>query len=176
MGTARDIRAARIVDAESSSGMPLTPEEDALCQQLEQQVDSEIARSAAALIRRMASEADGLWDRLNQVYMAGLMTAPMVIIEIVVMGAMYANKRLNAIIIGVSALLLAGVVLLIRQQALVHDSQFLRSMIPHHAGAILLCRQASISDAEIKELCQRIIASQRKEIDQMKAKLAAMSN
>jgi hypothetical protein len=58
------------VDAESRSGMPLTPEEDALCQQLEQQVDSEIARSAAALIRRMASEADGLWDRLNQVYMA----------------------------------------------------------------------------------------------------------
>jgi uncharacterized protein (DUF305 family) len=44
-------------------------------------------------------------------------------------------------------------------------------MIPHHAGAILMCEQAPIQDAEIKTLCQSIIASQQDEIDQMKAKL-----
>jgi uncharacterized protein (DUF305 family) len=60
---------------------------------------------------------------------------------------------------------------LIRQQTLVSDRQFLRSMIPHHAGAILMCRQAPIADPEIQRLCTTIISSQQAEIDQMKAKL-----
>jgi uncharacterized protein (DUF305 family) len=57
----------------------------------------------------------------------------------------------------------------IRQQTAISDKQFLRSMIPHHAGAILMCSQAPITDPEIQDLCKSIIASQQKEIDQMKA-------
>ena len=49
--------------------MPLTPQQDALCQKLEQQVAPEIG-SAAALIRQQASEIDSLWDRLTHAYMA----------------------------------------------------------------------------------------------------------
>jgi uncharacterized protein (DUF305 family) len=56
----------------------------------------------------------------------------------------------------------------------VSDKQFLRSMIPHHAGAILMCEQAPIEDAEIKALCKNIVSSQQSEIDQMKAKLSAL--
>lgn len=56
----------------------------------------------------------------------------------------------------------------VRSQALVGDNQFLRSMIPHHSGAILMCEQASIRDPEIKSLCANIIISQKQEIDQMK--------
>ena len=48
-------------------------------------------------------------------------------------------------------------------------SQFLKSMIPHHAGAILMCEEASIQDPEIRVLCQNIIVSQQSEINQMKA-------
>ena len=55
-----------------------------------------------------------------------------------------------------------------------HYRHFLRSMIPHHAGAILMCEQAPIQDAEIRQLCQTIISSQQQEIDQMKAKLAEL--
>jgi uncharacterized protein (DUF305 family) len=44
-------------------------------------------------------------------------------------------------------------------------------MIPHHAGAILMCEEAAITDAEIKELCGRIIAGPEAEIRQMKGKL-----
>lgn len=54
---------------------------------------------------------------------------------------------------------------------MIGDRQFLRSMIPHHASAILMCEQAGISDARIKQLCaapQGIIASQQAEIQQMK--------
>jgi uncharacterized protein (DUF305 family) len=42
-------------------------------------------------------------------------------------------------------------------------------MIPHHSGAILMCRQAKITDPEIKSLCQGIEKSQQQEIDQMNA-------
>ena len=47
-------------------------------------------------------------------------------------------------------------------------------MIPHHAGAILMCEQAAIEDAEIKDLCGAIVSSQQAEIDQMKAKLSEL--
>jgi uncharacterized protein (DUF305 family) len=45
-------------------------------------------------------------------------------------------------------------------------------MIPHHAGAILMCEEAPIEGNEIKELCRKIIASQQAEIDQMKTFLS----
>jgi uncharacterized protein (DUF305 family) len=57
----------------------------------------------------------------------------------------------------------------IRQQTWIGDRQFLRSMIPHHSGAILMCERASIADPEIKELCKTIVLGQQSEIDQMKA-------
>jgi uncharacterized protein (DUF305 family) len=59
----------------------------------------------------------------------------------------------------------------IRQQAAIADDQFLKSMIPHHAGAILMCENAPLRDAELKALCENIISSQQAEIAQMKAKL-----
>jgi uncharacterized protein (DUF305 family) len=119
----------------------------------------------------MVNTIGNVYNSFNQFYMAGLMTAPMVVIELLVMGAMYKDKRRNAFIIAGSVI--AGLLffLLIRQQAAISDKQFLRSMIPHHAGAILMCEQASIDDAEIKALCDTIISGQQSEIDQMKAKL-----
>jgi uncharacterized protein (DUF305 family) len=72
--------------------------------------------------------------------------------------------------VGLAAL--AGFWIFIRQQTAITDTQFLRSMIPHHSGAILMCRKASIQDPEIKQLREAIVSSQQSEIDQMKAKLA----
>jgi hypothetical protein len=82
-----------------------------------------------------------------------------------------ADDRLNAVILALGAVVLIGSFLLIRQQALISDRQFLRSMIPHHAGAVLMCGEAPIEDPEIKELCKTIISGQQAEIAQMKAKL-----
>jgi DUF305 family protein family protein len=123
--------------------------------------------SMYALMYAMVDSAGEIYSSFNQVYMAGLMTAPMVVIELFLMSGMYHNKKLNALLIGVSVV--AGILFFafIRQQVSISDRQFLRSMIPHHSGAILMCREANIQDRRIQELCKAIISSQRAEIDQM---------
>jgi hypothetical protein len=123
----------------------------------------------------MVNSTNNIFNNLNQFYMAGLMTAPMVLIELLVMRSMFQDKRINTLIMGISITAALVFFLLIRQQTAISDKQFLRSMIPHHSGAILMCEQASVSDPEIKELCGTIIASQQAEIDQMKAKLSELA-
>ncbi|MBI3152278.1 MAG: DUF305 domain-containing protein [Chloroflexi bacterium] len=116
----------------------------------------------------MVDAIGNVYSNFNQLYMAGLMTAPMIVIELVLMGAMYGNRRFNTIIMAASVI--AGLIffLLIRGQTAISDKQFLRSMIPHHGAAVLMCQRAPITDPEIKELCGNIISSQQSEIDQMK--------
>lgn len=123
------------------------------------------------LMYSMVNSFENVFNNVNQFYMAGLMASPMVIIEVLLMQMMYKNKKLNTIIIITSVLLMVGFYEGIRQQAAVGDKQFLRSMIPHHASAILMGEKANVTDPEIKQLIQNIITSQQQEIDQMKAKL-----
>ncbi len=130
--------------------------------------------SMYVLMYAMVDRFANVYANLNQFYMAGLMAAPMVVIELALMGAMYGDRRKNAVIMAVSLLALIGFWISIRQQTAITDTQFLRSMIPHHAGAILMCEEAPIRDPEIRQLCEAIVSSQRSEIDQMKAKLAEL--
>lgn len=123
------------------------------------------------LMYAMVDDRSNVYHSLNQVYMAGLMTAAMIIIELVLMRAMYRNRRINAAILVGSAVGLIACWFLIRGQRGIADRQFLRSMIPHHAGAILMCQQAPIQDVRVRQLCQNIITSQQQEIDLMKAML-----
>lgn len=123
----------------------------------------------------MVNSFGNVYPNFNQFYMAGLMAAPMVIFEIVLMGMMYENKKINAIIVGASIAALLVFWFAIRGQAAISDEQFLKSMIPHHASAILMCEKASIRDPEIRELCSDIITGQQQEIDQMKAKLEQLN-
>lgn len=127
--------------------------------------------SMYAFMYSMVNAFENVFHSFNQVYMAGLMTAPMVIIEIFIMRMMYQNKKLNVMILTASAVALIGFFLLIRQQAGISDRQFLRSMIPHHASAILMCEKTSAQSQAIKDLCKNIISNQQTEIDQMKALL-----
>jgi hypothetical protein len=123
------------------------------------------------LMYAMVDVIGNVYPNFNQFYMAGLMTAPMVVIELWLMRGMYANPRLNALITG--GAVVGGLIftLLIRQQAGITDRQFLRSMIPHHASAILMCQQAAIEEPDIVELCRNILSSQQEQIDAMRAKL-----
>ena len=126
------------------------------------------------LMYAMVNALGNVYNNFNQFYMAGLMTAPMVVIELVVMRAMYQDKRRNAMIIAASVIAALVFFMLIRQQTAITDKQFLRSMIPHHGAAILMCEDASLQDPEIQTLCEGIISRQQAEIDQMKAKLGEL--
>ena len=126
------------------------------------------------LMYAMVDNISNVFPNVNQLYMAGLMTMPMIILELAIMGGMYAKKKLNIILIIVGCILATGFYFGIRMQAGVSDRQFLRSMIPHHAAAILMVEKASLTDPEIKKLAQNIITAQEAEIAQMKAKLNQM--
>lgn len=108
-------------------------------------------------------------NNLNMAYMAGMMAAPMVVMMPLMMKHMYPSPKLNALIYISSTIIFFGLFLFIRQQTLIGDKQFIRSMIPHHSGAVLMCEKAPVQDVEIKSLCERIIKSQKEEIAQMKA-------
>lgn len=108
---------------------------------------------------------------INNVYMTLMMVAPMAVVMLVAMRSMFPSQRMN-LVVGVGALLVfAASFVAMRTQGAVGDEQFLRSMIPHHSGAILMCEQAEITDREISALCDQIIESQKQEIAQMKAML-----
>lgn len=123
----------------------------------------------------MVDQFANVYPNVNQFYMAGLMAAPMVIIELIVMRAMYPDTKMNMIIGGVALVALLLFFVGIRVQAAVGDVQFVKSMVPHHSGAILMCNRASLSDAELKKLCSDIVGGQQREIDQMKAILARLN-
>ena len=120
----------------------------------------------------MIESVGHLYLNVNNVYMTLMMVAPMAVVMLVSMRSMFHMKNLN-LAIGVAAVVVFAVSFLaMRTQAVVGDRQFLRSMIPHHSGAILMCEEASLSDPEIVALCRDIVASQKAEIAKMEQLLA----
>ena len=116
----------------------------------------------------MIDRLSSFYNNLNMAYMTLMMVAPMVILMIAAMPSMFPDRRRNFVILACSTLAFLGSFALIRTQTTIHDSAFLRSMIPHHSGAILMCEQAKLTDPEVRDLCRGIIAGQKAEIDQMK--------
>lgn len=131
-----------------------------------------MALSLVVMYLAMFTMIDGRSDfrnNLNTLYMALAMLAPMGMIMLATMRGMYPDRRVNA---GIHAALLVVFIAAIagtRAQVLIGDRQFIASMIPHHSGAILMCREAALSDPELLKLCDDIAQAQREEIDQMKA-------
>ncbi|MFA7263039.1 MAG: DUF305 domain-containing protein [Caulobacter sp.] len=123
------------------------------------------------LMYAMVDRFANIHPSFNQAYMAGLMTSPMVVLELLLMGMMYQNKRWNAGILVTALVLGVGCFTAIRQQAFIGDRDFARSMISHHGAAILMCGEAPLSDQRLQELCRSIITGQQAEIDQMTAVL-----
>ena len=125
----------------------------------------------------MFSMIDGMDDfrnNLNMFYMAVTMWAPMGIFMLLTMPGMYPNRRVNLALHVLFAVLTVGSFWATRSQAQIDDRQFVKSMIPHHSGAILMCREASLSDPELTSLCQEIMAAQREEITQMEQIMARL--
>ncbi|MEL3891705.1 DUF305 domain-containing protein [Ferrovibrio sp. MS7] len=131
---------------------------------------AELAVDFAIMYLVMYAMINSLSDfhfNLNNVYMTLMMVAPMALVMLVAMRSMFPIQRLNWTIVAVAALVFIGSYVGMRTQAAVGNAEFVRSMIPHHSGAILMCREANITDAELADLCRQIIKGQQGEIDQM---------
>ena len=117
-------------------------------------------------------ELDHVFFSQTRAWMALVMGATMAIVMLTFMRGMYRNPRLNAAIYGASAVVFAIALWLVRSQATVGDVSWMKAMIPHHSIAILTSERAHISDPRVRALADGIIATQRKEIGEMKALIA----
>lgn len=122
----------------------------------------------------MIDTVDHFYPNINRAYMSLMMVAPMAMVMLFVMRGMYQNAKLNTMLYAVFASLFIVSFALARTQTPVGNQQFLRSMIPHHSSAILMCQQSAITDREIVELCGEIVKTQKEEIAQMKAILGRL--
>ena len=120
----------------------------------------------------MIDTTEHFYANINRMYMAILMAAPMVIVMLLVMRKMYPDPKMNAAIHAGAAGVFLLVLWLARTQTPVGNDQFLRSMIPHHSSAIVMCEESAITDPQIIELCGEIVEAQVSEINEMKEILA----
>lgn len=117
----------------------------------------------------MVRTVDHFYFNLSNFWMALLMVSAMAVVMVIGMWAMFENRKANIAMLAGFALLFVGVFALGRTETFVGNEQFLKSMIPHHSRAILVCQESDITDPEIEELCTAIVDTQQKEIAQMKS-------
>ena len=82
--------------------------------------------------------------------------------------------HLNMLVFSIGILLSISVsILLLRQQLLVDDKQWLKRMIPHHSTALTTTHKIynKTNNSKIKDLAKEIIDIQEKEIQLMKSML-----
>jgi uncharacterized protein (DUF305 family) len=113
--------------------------------------------------------ADHIFFSQTRIYMALIMGAAMAIIMLGFMLHMYDNARANIGIFVTSVAVFAIALWLVRSQATVGDVAYMKAMIPHHSIAVLTSSRAHISDPRVRELADRIIKDQMKEIGEMKS-------
>ena len=112
---------------------------------------------------------DHIFFSETRAYMALVMGATMAVIMLGFMLKMYENRKANIGIFVGSFVVFAGALWLVRSQQTVADVSWMKAMIPHHSIAILTSERAHISDPRVRDLADRIIEAQRKEIAEMKA-------
>ncbi len=120
------------------------------------------------LMYQLIYSTDHATFSINRVVASLVMACVMTLVMLGFMWSMYRGMSTKVVVLAVAAA--AGVALLLvnRSQALVDDTAFMKSMIPHHSIAINNARKASISDPRVRELADGIIESQVREIEQMK--------
>lgn len=115
-----------------------------------------------------AYSIDHVFFSETRLYMALIMGGVMAIVMLMFMKKMYTNKKANLGIYAGSALLIAVSLFLVRSQATVDDTSWMKAMIPHHSIAILTSERANIEDPRVQKLSDEIIKAQRREISEMK--------
>jgi uncharacterized protein (DUF305 family) len=104
----------------------------------------------------------------TRAWMALVMGAAMAVIMLGFMRSMYKQRAVNLSIVAGSVVTFAGALWLVRSQATVDDTGYIKAMIPHHSIAIMTSERSQITDPRVRKLADEIIEAQRREIAEMK--------
>ena len=120
------------------------------------------------LMYQLVYESDHLMFSVNRLLASLIMGAVMTAVMLGFMWSMYEGQGTKTAV-AVGSVVLAGILLYAnRSQALIGDTEFMKSMIPHHSIAINNARKSDLRDPRVRELADRIIAAQVREIREMK--------
>jgi hypothetical protein len=108
----------------------------------------------------------------TRLFMALIMGAAMAVVMLAFMLHMFDNRRANTAVVLASVAVFGLALWLVRSQDTVGDVAWMKAMIPHHSIAILTSERAQITDPRVRELADKIIASQRREITEMEGLIA----
>lgn len=110
----------------------------------------------------------------TRMWMALLMGAVMAVVMLGFMWPMYRGLKIKLGILGGAAAVFALSLFMVRSQETVDDVSYMKAMIPHHSIAIMTSERAHIRDPRVRELADRIIAAQVREIGEMEALIAEL--
>ena len=105
---------------------------------------------------------------VNRLIASLVMGCVMTVVMLSFMWPMYKGEGTKIIVLFLAALLGVGLLFVNRNQTLIKDVNFMKSMVPHHSIAINNARKASISDPRVRQLADNIIRAQVLEIEAMK--------
>lgn len=120
------------------------------------------------LMYQLIYSLDHAMFSINRLVASLVMGCVMTAVMLAFMWPMYKGATTKLVVLA-GAILVGGAVLMVnRSQVLIGDVAFMKSMIPHHSIAINNARKSEISDPRVRALADEIIASQVREIAEMK--------
>ena len=122
----------------------------------------------------MIDRFDHINHNLNKMYMGLFMASLMGLTELWVMGRSMSSFLTYNMIFVVIVLVS---VYAIREQTMISDNQYLRSMIEHHSSALLMSKKVlpKSRSREVMKMANEMIDSQSQEIDRMSHLLRTFS-
>lgn len=119
------------------------------------------------LMYQLVYEMEHATFSINRLMASLVMGCVMTVVMLAFMWSMYKGPTTKVLVLAVAALLGAALLAMNRGQTLVEDVSFMKSMIPHHSIAINNATKARISDPRVRELADKIIEAQVREIAEM---------
>ena len=121
-----------------------------------------------ALMYQLVYEAEHVMFSDNRFIAALVMGSVMAAVMLGFMWSMYEGRRTKIAVLAGAVVLAILLLAVNRRQAVVGDVAFMKSMVPHHSIAINNARKADLRDPRVRRLADGIIASQVREIREMK--------
>lgn len=116
------------------------------------------------LMYQLIYTTDHAFFSINRFISSLIMGSVMSVVMLGFMWSMYKDKVIKIIILSVAAIVFLALLLINRNQTIVTDVSFMKSMIPHHSIAINNARKSTIKDPRVRKLADEIIESQVREI------------